>query len=259
MITLHPNTAHLNSWIPDNSTEVLYLSPTTLYPPEKAIRGGVPICWPWFANNQEGAKMHGFARDHKWTVLEKDVQNGRHVLQLQESAYKKEKFTSPLRLTFFVEEDKSLKMTLITENLSDSAITITQALHTYFFIGNIENVKISGLDDVEFYDKVSDSDETQCGFLTFNGETDRIYKTGATTTLIDPDLKRKIRISSHGCRSTVIWNPGPEKAIRMTDMPDADYKKMCCIEAANTHLDPITIPPLGRHSISQFLEVEPIT
>lgn len=259
MISIHPSTAHLISWIPDNSSEVLYLSPTALYPPEKAIRGGVPICWPWFANNKVGAKAHGFARDNKWTVLEKNEKNGFYSFQLQKIAFKKEKFIYPLRLTFIIEEDESLRMTLITENQSDTECTITQALHTYLLIGNIENVRISGLDNVEYYDKVTDSHDIQSGFLSFNGETDRIYKTGAPTTLIDPDLKRKIRISSDGCQSTVIWNPGVEKATKMNDMPNDDYKKMCCIEAANTHLDPITIPAFGKHAISQFISVQLLT
>ncbi len=255
MISFHPTTSHLISWIPDHSSEVFYLSPCTLFPPEKAIRGGVPICWPWFANNNPGAKSHGFARDHKWKKVEGGEVNGRTVFQLQQNAFKTEKYPHQVRLTFIVEATDTLSMHLITENLGNSEIQITQALHSYFLVGNINKIKITGLDQVKYYDKVNDCEEEQSGFIAFEGETDRIYKASNPCTLIDPDLKRTIRVASSGCESTVIWNPGHEKSKQMPDMPDDGYLRMCCIEAANTHFDPVSIPAEGRHTLSQIVSV----
>lgn len=226
MIKFASHTAHLISWIPEGQEEVLYLSPKAHMETGKAIRGGVPVCWPWFGN-KKGEPSHGFARLQPW---KKKTEN------------KFELFANEAKLTLEVEEEgNTLTLKLTTKNTTFKTFEFTQALHTYFKIGDINQISVKGHDQDHYYDKVLDDNGVQEGTLIFNGETDRIYQTTKPSILIDPVMKRTITVSKEGSNSTVIWNPGAKKTEEIQDLPDDGFENFCCIEAANTHLDPISL------------------
>ena len=257
MIEFAPNIAHITSWIHRECGEVFYLSPLVNMTVGTAVRGGVPICWPWFGS-KEGAPSHGFARTNKWNLI---YQSGageplKYVFNLPRQVMKDENYPEGFLLEFEVEERDGLTMKLTCYNNSKESIEITQALHSYFKIGHIKDIVIEGLDGMTYFDKVSHSESTQVGKLKIDGEVDRIYLTDRDTILIDPILKRKLIISKSGSKSTVIWNPGQKKSASISDLPDADYQYFCCVESANTHLDPVVLNPGDSHTLMQSIQIE---
>jgi glucose-6-phosphate 1-epimerase len=157
------------------------------------------------------------------------------VLGLADSEETREIWPHPFKLNIEITVGDSLTVALVTHNNGDENVTISQALHTYFYVGDIGKVRVLGLDGVEYLDKVDDfAEKTQSGPVTINGEVDRIYK-GVSGELVieDESLGRKIRIVSTGCSTAVVWNPWSEIAASMADLSDDDYRKMICVETAN--------------------------
>ncbi|WP_235299305.1 D-hexose-6-phosphate mutarotase [Portibacter marinus] len=240
MLKFAEHTAHLVSWIPEGHQEVLYLSPNAIMKEGEAIRGGVPICWPWFGPRQ-GKPSHGTARISPWQ---------------RKSENKFKLFTNEATLTLLVEEDgPTLTLTLITKNTMFRTFEVTQALHTYFQVGNIHKISIHGHEENAYYDKVLNEHQQQKGTLIFNGETDRIYLTAKPSIIKDPILKREITVSKEGSGSTVIWNPGAKKSREIKDLPDDGFEQFVCVEAANTHLDPVKIKPNDEYTIKQKISI----
>ncbi len=261
MLSFAPSSSHLLSWVPANHSEVLFLSEKAIIENGKAIRGGVPICWPWFGN-KDGLPSHGFARTNSWEIIEKNqtTSSTKISFQLSEAAFDPSIWDEKAELIFSVEEeDNRLIMNLITKNTSSRTFEFTQALHSYFNIGNINNINITGLEDASYFDKVNQTaNNIQEGPISFNNETDRIYQSMGSCTLIDPDRKRKIKVSKAGSYSTVIWNPWKTKSVEIKDMADDGYLSMVCIEAANTAFDSISLTPGSSHVLSQIIEIEAI-
>ncbi len=240
MLKFAEHTAHLLSWKPEGHEEVLYLSPQAAMEEGKAIRGGVPVCWPWFGS-KKGKPSHGIARTSRWR---------------KKTECKFELNTNEAKLVLkAVEFENTLTLSLISTNTTFKTYDITQALHTYFLIGNINNISIEGHDQEDYYDKVAGANAQQVGLINFDKETDRIYQTKKSSILIDPVMRRKLVIEKEGSASTVIWNPWVEKTKSMADLPDQDYQKFCCIEAANTHLDPLRLKATEQHELIQKITV----
>jgi len=241
MLKIANHTAHLLSWIPDGHEEVLYLSPDAIMEDGIAIRGGVPVCWPWFGS-RKNKPSHGIARISPWK---------------KRSENKYELNTNEAKLILLVEEaETTLTLNLITKNTTFKTYEFTQALHTYFKIGNINKVSIHGLEGDTYFDKVNNENKVQEGTLIFNGETDRIYLTKKPCILRDSVLKREILVSSEGSSSTVIWNPGAIKSKEIKDLPNDGFENFCCIEAANTHFDPVKLLPDQTYTLSQKISVK---
>lgn len=257
MLKFHPSTAHLLSWIPNGHEEVLWLSAKAILDGSTAIRGGVPICWPWFGP-KDGKPAHGFARNSKWELVSEEVDEGSTKISLEmvfEDKYK-EYWAFDTRLVFEVEEEgNTLSLQLTTYNTGKSTIEITQALHTYFAISDISNIRIEGHEGGTFLDQLTGKEEIQSGAVTFDRETDRIYYTGGKSVLIDPGKNRKMIIEKGGSLSTVIWNPWVEKSAGMKDMAPDSYRTMVCVEAANTAADVSVIDPGGQYTISQEITI----
>ena len=256
MIEFAPNTAHITSWIPRKFGEVFYPSPFAKMTVGTAVRGGVPICWPWFGP-KEGASSHGYARTNKWNLIHQSGAGDtlKYVFNLSRQIIKYENYPEDLLLEFEVEESDGLIMKLTSHNNSKESIEITQALHSYFKVGHIKDIVIEGLDGTTCFDKVSHLHSKQVGKLRISGEVDRIYLTDRDTILIDPILKRKLLISKSGSKSTVVWNPGQKKSTAISDLPDADYQYFCCVESANTHLDPVVLEPGDSHTLMQSIQI----
>ena len=232
-IEVHHQGAHLCSWV-FQGEERLFVSRKSLFEPAKAIRGGVPICFPQFGAFGPG-QQHGFARNVLWQKCESTQPN---VLRFQLSHNNDSlmlwphEFKAQFNLSL---ESNSLSMCLSVENVGTKAMAFTAALHTYLRVNAIENAVVEGLDSCEFWDngnaltqrKHQDQHE-----LRVDKRVDRVYfNTVKPLSLIEPNSTRLIE--SQGFADTVIWNPWRAGACRLVDMADDEYQQMLCIESAN--------------------------
>ncbi len=258
-IALHG--AHLTEWTPKNEKPVIYTSPTAIYREGKAIRGGVPICWPWFNAHPHNSNLpsHGVARTAFWHLS--SASENEDAVTLTFTLPRSEKliahFEPEFELNFTIQIGEELVMTLLTKNTSSEPFQVGGALHTYFSISDIADVSLTGLESATYIDTVGkESLNRQNGNITFLGETDRIYvETVNDVTIEDPNWRRSILIKKSGSSSTVVWNPAAEKAIALTDLPDDGYKNFVCVEAANARKDAIILEPGQLTTLEQRVSV----
>lgn len=262
VLTFTTHGAHIISWKPHTEThDVLYLSESAVYKSDKAIRGGIPVCWPWFGPVH--SPQHGYARISEWNedcieFVDKDKTKAHICLSLEVN---KEADNATFHLKGIMDitfGGETLTQSLKTVNLSGNANTeITDALHTYYSIGDITKITITGLENVPFYDKVNidksnpDKITPPLGApLKFVGAYDRdYYPTKDEIIIHDEERKRAIKIDRSGSNSVVVWNVH-EGAKKLSDMGDDDYKVYVCVEAANIRGDTITLKPGQEHTLS---------
>ncbi|MFE4109781.1 D-hexose-6-phosphate mutarotase [Kosakonia sp. YIM B13611] len=226
--------AHLLSWKPQGEEEVLWLSGNTPFKDGVALRGGVPVCWPWFGPaKQQGLPAHGFARNLPWALKAHNEDANGVVLTFElQSSDASRKFWPH---DFTVYARYKLGATCEMELEAHGEFETTSALHTYFNVGDIAAVKVSGLGD-RFIDKVNDAKEDVLadGVQTFPDRTDRVYlNTEACSLIHDSALNRTIEVIHSHNANVVAWNPGPALSVSMTDMPDDGYKTFVCVESVN--------------------------
>ncbi|WP_313124532.1 D-hexose-6-phosphate mutarotase [Pseudescherichia sp.] len=225
--------AHLLSFKPAGEEEVLWLSGNTPFKNGVALRGGVPVCWPWFGPaQQQGLPAHGIARILPWTLTAHNEDENGVVLtfELQSSDATRELW--PHDFTLFARF--KLCQTCEIELEAHGEFETTSALHTYFNVGDISAVKVSGLGD-RFIDKVNNAQEDVLtdGVQTFPERTDRVYLNPEACSVIhDGALNRAIEVIHHHHSNVVGWNPGPALSVSMADMPDDGYKTFVCVESA---------------------------
>ena len=243
--------------------DLLFVSDKAYYEDGKAIKGGIPVCWPWFGADpdDQGRPAHGFVRNRQWEVsASESLADGstRVVLFLSDSDKTRSIWPHPFKLSIEITVGDSLKVALVTHNTGDKSVTISQALHTYFHVGDISKVRVLGLDRTEYLDKVDNSArKTQSGAVTIDGEVDRIYEGVSGELMIDDaSLARKIRITSRGCSTAVVWNPWIEIAASMGDLGDDDYRKMLCVETANAGAETIDIVAGGEYRLEAEYTIE---
>lgn len=244
--------------------DVFFVSDEAFYQTGKAIKGGIPICWPWFGDDPEDLSRaaHGFVRDRMWSVLETtSTASGetKVVLGLEDSEETRSIWSYAFALTLTITVGETLQLELKTQNKGDQSFSITQALHTYFSVGDISSSSILGLDGVVYLDKTADLLPClkQTGDVIINEEVDRVYMNAPVETLVVDDvLKRKIKISSKGSKSTVVWNPWREKSAQMADLQADDYLKFVCVETTNAAPDVVDIFPGESFSLTMNLETK---
>ncbi len=251
--------AHVMSWRPKSEAEpVVWLSRAARFTPGKSIRGGVPVCWPWFGPHATDSKLpaHGFARTVPWEATATRVlDNGATeiALTLVETDQMGTMWPHQTKLSIAITVGARLKIALTTDNLGNEDVVIGEALHTYFQIGDIADIRISGLEAGDYLDKVGGGSvrRRQDGRVVFSAETDRIYlNTEAECVITDPRLKRRIHVTKSGSRSTVVWNPWTEKADKMGDFGLDGWREMVCIESANAAENAVTIKTGSRHTMA---------
>lgn len=237
--------AHLTHFAPKDEPDWLWCSDTARMEPGRAIRGGVPVCWPWFGDPARNApevrkrihidKAHGFARTSLWKL--EDVRESAHDVEISLSLDANEDFHEvwsghALALITFSFSVRGCQVALTTTNMSSQPLAFSQALHSYFPTPDVGRSRVLGLGDSHYIDTLRDWEYCwQEGAVYFEGETDRIYESGAPMTIVTPSGKRKL--SSVGSDSTVVWNPGPAKAATLSDFRDDVWKNMLCVETAN--------------------------
>jgi glucose-6-phosphate 1-epimerase len=255
--------AHVLSWIPAGEKEVIWVSDDASFAVGKSVRGGIPVCWPWFGAHDTNSDFpaHGFARTVLWTVTAtRQLDTGETQVAFKLDTKKLEEkqqnmWSQATVVEYKITVGKKLSLELITSNNSEQTITIGQALHTYFSVDDVRNTSVSGLDGKDYLDKPdSFNRKTQLGNVTVSEEVDRIYLNTPDTLVID-DAKRKVIISKQGSLSTVVWNPWEEVANKMGDLGKDGYLKMLCVESANAAEDTVSIQPNESHTLHVTYEV----
>lgn len=261
--------AQVFAWCPAGAVhDVLWLSSASAYVPGRAIRGGVPICFPWFGPGASGDRSpaHGFVRTVGWR--RQDVDNsidtdGRlrveYVLDQSDTGEQPQfPHAYAARLVARFAPDR-LEVELTAENTGDEPFGIEEALHTYLQVSDVTTVRLDGLDGLAYLDKVagdSTFDRVQDGGLTLDGPTDRVYLGSPEVTVADPGFDRVLRVGSSGASNVVVWNPWSDGADRMADMGPGEWRRMLCVEAANAFADAVTLLPGESWTISQRIDLE---
>jgi glucose-6-phosphate 1-epimerase len=255
--------AQVLNWIPKGQAPVVWLSSDARFQATKSLRGGAPVCWPWFgAHAQDPSKpAHGFARNLDWEVLEtSSTQAGtRILLGFTPGEAQRPLWPHQASLTLAVTLGETLSLVLTTRNTGAESITITQALHTYFHVGDIAGARVEGLSGCEYIDKAVSGDPCirQDGAITIDREVNRIYLgCPGSVAIVDESLKRRIRIAKSGSASYVVWNPWAETGAKFGDMGPDGYRQMLCVETTNAWTDTVTIPAGGDYALTSEYRVE---
>ena len=247
--------AHLMEFTPAHQPPLLFLSQQTHISPGKAIRGGIPVIFPWFGP-REGhpeSPMHGLVRTRPWMLDAVEVdESGSAEIHFRFESTEETLALWPhafrLRLNFELGED--LTLSWITENTGTTAFQFEQALHPYFPVSNVQTVSIRGLEGVDYIDKTDAFRLKREGSdpIRFTGETDRVYlDTGAPCHLSDPEAGREWTFTKSGSSTTVVWNPWIAKAAAMADLGDEQWRQFVCVEQANAARNAPTLLPGESH------------
>jgi glucose-6-phosphate 1-epimerase len=256
--------AHLTSWIPAGAEEVIFLSSKAQYQDGKAIRGGVPVCFPWFNAKTDDPKApsHGLVRTKTWE-LESTTHEGNAIAvslsTASDEATRKwwpHEFRAVQRITI----SSHLQMELTVSNTGASPFTFQEALHTYYHVGNVRDVRLASLDGVTYQDNTQGNiEKLQHGDNLFTQRIDNAYvNTEAELELTDPSLNRRIHIGKQNSRNTVVWNPWDELAGEMSDLGD-EWPHFVCVEAANIRANAVTLQPAEQHTMTATIRVESLS
>lgn len=239
-----------------NDEPVIWLSQDASLKPGKSIRGGVPVCWPWFGAHADDSALpaHGYARTVPWRLLRVDAGNPECTeleFTLIDSAKTRRMFSQPLKLRLTLSIGTTLELALTTTNAGSKTVRLTEALHTYFAVGDVGKVSLHGLEGRDYLDKVTGFDrKQQRGPVRIDDEVDRIYlDTGGRCEIRDPVLGRRLVLRAKNSRSTVVWNPGSEKARQMGDLGPGGYRGMLCVETANAAGNALELQPGQVHTM----------
>jgi glucose-6-phosphate 1-epimerase len=242
--------AHLTHYQPAGRDPVLFTSAHSHYQPGKAIRGGVPIVFPWFGPHPTDPKQpaHGWARTSVWDLDHAAVDGtGTAAVTLSLAV-------EPFALRYTVRAGATLDMELEVHNTGRATVPFEEALHTYLSVADVRQVGIEGLDGRDYLDKVDGGRrKTQRGPITVTSETDRVYLDTPDTVTVH-DAGRRIVVSKRDSVTTVVWNPWLEKAKRLPDFGDDEWPRMICIETANAAENAVMLQPGGRHTMRARVE-----
>ncbi|MDT8376976.1 MAG: D-hexose-6-phosphate mutarotase [Mariprofundaceae bacterium] len=247
--------AHLMTWNPKGEEPVIWMSPVAKLAKGKSIRGGVPICWPWFGAHAINSSFpgHGFARTVSWNVTgTASLDNGSTRISFRIARCNTDQWPCEVPAEMHMIIGRELEMELVTENRNDEVITLGDALHTYFCVRDVSKVVVYGLDGCDYLDKVDGgARKKQNGDVTISSEVDRIYfDQGQDVIIEDAGMGRGIRIEKRSSHSTVVWNPWIDKCKQMGDFGwDDGYLGMLCVESANADEDVVQLAPGDSHRL----------
>lgn len=257
--TLHGG--HLIHFQVKQQAPLIYLSKTALFDDTKAIRGGVPICWPWFgaaaADLGENLPSHGFARTSKWQVsaINESAQGVDIEFSLACNEKTKALWPYDFSLTLKAALSDHVELSLVTENTGTQSFTYRSALHTYLNIAGTEGCSITGL-ATRYQDSLDagalkENDQA----LTITGPIDSIYEANDAIILVDDvQQQRTISVQNNGNDSVVVWNPWIAGAKAFADMPDDGYQTMLCVESAITNKTGMVVEPGQSHTLKTVIK-----
>lgn len=257
----------LLEYTPRGQRPLIWLSEEVAFKRSQTLRGGIPICWPWFGDSRRNpapvralvhgeAPAHGLVRAADWSLqaVDSSAEHTAVILRHTIAPDTHAQWPHAALLTLAIAVGRTLRLELTTHNTGAEPLSITQALHTYFAISAIDRVEINGLEQTPYVDTLDDwREKTQQGSIRFDGETDRIYlDTPSHIELRDHGWQRTVTLHARNSASAIVWNPWIEKTRRLSQLAGDAWQRMLCIETANALRDMIVIAPGAQHS----LEVE---
>jgi glucose-6-phosphate 1-epimerase len=266
--TIYLHGAHVTHWQPTGAAPVLFLSEKSDFAPDKAIRGGVPICFPWFGPRSDGrpGPSHGFARIQPWelafaALVPGDSGDRLHLtFTLGPSDLSRSLGFDNFRAAYEVIAGSTLTLRFTVANLGDAPLHFEEALHAYFAVGDVRQTTLTGLESALFRDKTDAMREkhTPAGPLGFSAETDSVFPANTAAVAIhDSAGQRIIQVEKTNSATTVVWNPWSALAIKLADLPDDAWPNFVCVETANTATDAITLQPNESHMMQAVITVLP--
>ena len=258
--TIYLHGAHVTHWQPTGVSTVLFLSEHSKFEAAKAIRGGVPLIFPWFGARDGGGPVHGFARTETWEVVFAAVSGDEvHLtLTLGPSEVSRGLGYDKFRVAYEVVFGGELTLRLSVANQGDAPLKFEEGMHSYFQVGDVADIGVEGLGGVEYVDKVDGFKRKRQSedVLRFEGMVDRPYlNTEGAVTVDDPGMKRKIVVEKTGSKTTVVWNPWVEGTATLGDMGADEWRKMVCVETVNAMENSVTLQPSEAHTMEAKFSV----
>lgn len=242
----------------DFPQEVIFLGKRAEFAPGTAIRGGAPVCWPWFgASPVSGRPAQGFARTAEWDIESRGSTFVR--FRLPENRIPESFRDFPFELRSEIRLSEALELALVMKNCGEAPREISCALHTYFAVSDCEQVTVAGLEEVPYTVKGGPEQPPSKEVLRIRGEVCRLYfPQSEKIVLSDPGWGRRILIEKKNSRSVLVWNPGPERCAQIPDLEDPEYKNFLCIEANRAGGDTLLLPPGTELRLEQRIRVRPL-
>jgi len=261
-LELYLQGAHITRYQPAAGVDLLWMSNSAVYQPGKALRGGIPLCWPWFGANSKNPDypQHGYARTSDFNVVSTRAtdQATSIILALDPAQSPCPDWKNKAGLEFEIRLSDALWIEMRSHNLSNSPLTLSNALHGYFAISSRRHVAIPAVTGLTYLDKLQNyQSQLQSSALTLNAEVDRVYQAPPEgIVLLDPDRQINTSMRCWGNNNLVIWNPGAQKAQAMADFDDDGFEQMVCIEPANALEQSVTLQPGEDHRLGQLLTID---
>jgi glucose-6-phosphate 1-epimerase len=251
--------AQVTSWKPAGYDQVLFLSTKSRWQEGHAIRGGIPICFPWFRAKADDPKApaHGFVRTRIWQ-LESIAEDDSGVcvsMSIESDEQTRRWWPAEFRLVHRVVFGPELTLELVCTNTGKTGLRFEEALHTYNRVADVANVRVQGLDTVHFLDNTeSNTAKVQHGDVKIASATDNAFLgTQNKVDLIDPGLRRHIRLEKANSLTTVVWNPWREGGARLGDLGDGEWTQFLCVEASNILAASVSLAPGEEHKMTAVL------
>jgi len=249
--------AQVTSWVPAGADEVLFVSEKSHWEAGRAIRGGIPICFPWFRAkaDDKSAPSHGFVRTKEWRVESISAQaedSVRVCLSTESDDSTRRWWPFDFRLEYRITVGAKLRLELVMKNSGQSALRFEEALHSYFKVGDVEQVRVRGLDGAIFLDnREGNREKIQRGDVVLLKQTDNAYAdANGLAEIIDPLLGRTLKTKKLGSNSTIVWNPWSDGASSMADLSEHEWRQMLCVEGGNILTSAVSLDPGQSHSMA---------
>jgi len=263
--TVYLQGAHVAAWQPKGQKPAIFVSRKSDFAPGKAIRGGVPIAFPWFAARHDGkaGPSHGFARIQDWTLAFAALAGDdlHMTLTLGPTEISRNLGYDSFRLAYQLTIGRTLTMQLTVANDSAVPLIFEEALHTYYAISDIYEINVTGLEGVTYLDKNDGlKSKQQPGAIVITEPTDRVYlNTNGTCVLHDAASKRRILVAKTGSNTTVVWNPWESGAQKLSDLEPTEWHEFIAIETVNAATNAVTLAPHATHVMQAHISVQEIT
>lgn len=262
--TVYLQGGHIAEWQPAGTPPVLFISDKSAYKKGQAIRGGIPVIFPWFGPRHEGqpGPAHGFARTEEWefgfAALAGDELHMSLLLAPNETS--RALGFDHFRVVYHITLGRTLNLKLSVVSDAQTPLVYEEAFHTYFAVGDVRQTSITGLHHVDYLDKRDGgAKKTQTDDpLVLTRDTDRVYlDTQATCVINDKKNARKITVAKTNSSTTIVWNPWSDLAAKMADMQPEGWEGMICIESANADDATITLAHGEHHHMTCDISVGP--
>jgi glucose-6-phosphate 1-epimerase len=263
--TVYLQGAHVTAWQPKGQQPAIFLSRRSDFAAGKAIRGGVPIAFPWFAARHDGktGPSHGFARIQDWTLAFAALAgDDLHLtFTLGPTEMSRSLGYDNFRLAYQLTIGSTLTMQLTVANDGSAPLIFEEALHTYYAVADIHEVTVTGLEGVTYLDKNDNlQSKVQHGAISITEPTDRVYlNTASTCVLRDTASKRRIIVAKTGSNTTVVWNPWESGALKLPDLDPSEWHEFIAIETVNAAANAVTLAPGATHVMQAHVSIEGVT